>query len=302
MTLKPCPDCSTADAYIGLVTIECQNSRCKRFSRRWAATVRPGGEELRTIKSPAGTPRDGLYKGPYREPAKQLPEVPKRPEPLPPSPFRARALGLGDRVIGVEPRPLELPRRDGYGGGRGGSIVPIRGEPGRFLHTETGHEYEIRDMVPGDVAYDQVWLPPGMPCPGSQYVFFRDLSGKGPTHSSLTPKLFTNMCLQSRLSHGVEGFVESMSALVMDEDGFPLDGEAIGWYGANLFFRFEVNRLMLYEGTIAQLAAGVALSQYLCSDHEVAAYLTVRRTTKEPLPGTIVSFHLHGHTKRATSR
>lgn len=302
MTLKPCPDCQTPDAYIGLFEIQCQNPKCARFSRRWVATIRPGGETLRAVKSAAGSPKDGLYAGPYRKPAEQLPAPPVKSEPSPASPFRARAQGLGDRVIGVEPRPLELPRRDGYTSpGRSGNILPIRGEPGRFLHTGTGKEYEIREMVPGDVAYDQVWLPPGHPCPGAQYTFFRDLSGKGPERSSLTPKLFTNMNLCCRLSHGIEGFVESMSALVMDEEGFPLDGEALGWFGVNLLLRFEVNRLMVYEGTIRQLVAGVQISQYLCSDHEFDGRLTVRRTTTEPLPGAIVSLHLHGFTKRAYS-
>jgi len=101
--MKPCPDCGTPNAYVGLVSIECPSRKCARYSAKWAALVRPRTGDV-TLPPPIGTRQPPSL--PYRTPAAPLPAAEHsttrlRPHDPPPAPIIGRRRGPRTCLCGM---------------------------------------------------------------------------------------------------------------------------------------------------------------------------------------------------------
>jgi len=315
-----CPDCGAADAYIGLTNVECVNSSCARYSKKWAFTARKGDSSLWTPPEVKTHQTGGLM--PYREPAKQLPSVKARCGPGHYLCWKYDrdlcdvCAGRGrdaEREYASEKgvlRPV-APKVITSGTsafGPFGELRPIPDHPSKFWNHRENREVDFRNARDGEY-YDQIALGGeggvGGVVVGSHYEFFRDLSGKHVVGGTGKPPLSSNLVLQCRLCHGEEAIFKSASIRLIDgESGDPVSQATADWLGMNTFLRFDINSLLCVEGLLYRFYdGGVGLPQlpFVTSDNEIRANLRVGRR-KHDLPSTIVSFSIGAWIKSATTR
>src|SRR3990172_1255558 len=210
-------------------------------------------------------------------------------------------------------------------------LRPVRGEPGKFIDTVTGVEYDISEMREDD-KYDTVFFPAGAIAPGTTAIFFRDLAGKF--------LIDTNLNLQARISHGEEMIIDRVGLSVRAATGnlepTPLDVKKVL---EDAFFRLEINRLLYIEGPLIKMPSGYGVygnsvaagqgvtsngvpstpaaarlsqTQLLTSDHEFVgnlqffdrAWTGLVLADRMPTLATavLVTCWLHGLIKAATSK
>lgn len=178
------------------------------------------------------------------------------------------------------------------------SIKPIKGNPGRFLDTDTGKVLNISEYREDD-KFDTICIPNYVDVPltdGTQFIFFRDLVRK--------QAIDTNFTQPSRLAAGEKMIVDRIGLTWETTWGDEKSGTVTTDVqklvnGAHL--RIEVNRLLLTEGPAIKYAPGYGFSgsanaadlslinigtpspaavsrllktQTLTAEHEIIGYLT----------------------------
>ncbi len=216
-------------------------------------------------------------------------------------------------------------------------LKPIKGNPGRFLDTDTGKVLNISEYREDD-KFDTICIPSFAAVPltnGTQFIFFRDLTRK--------QAIDTNFTQPSRLAAGEKMVVDrigltwettwgSIKSIHVSSDIQQLVN------GAHL--RIEVNRLLLTEGPAIKYAPGYGFSgsstmdlsiinigtpspaavsrllktQTLTAEHEIIGYLTyfsrdwmdnkfeVDYKQPEPSANYFVKCWLHGLFKTAVNK
>lgn len=154
-------------------------------------------------------------------------------------------------------------------------LKPIKGQPGRFLETDSGQVLNIAEYREDD-KYDTIFIPgggvrmgPGTVLPfGTRFTFFRDILTKH--------QIDTNFTLQSRVSAGEEMIIDRIGIYphhlisgnkqeynsVEGPPAIPpniLAADIIRII-ENGYFRVDVNSQLLAEGPMFKFASGYGIS------------------------------------------
>lgn len=139
-------------------------------------------------------------------------------------------------------------------------LKPIKGQPGRFLDTNTGSVLNIAEYREDD-KYDTIFIPGGVDITfGTQFIFFRDITSKRPIDCNFTQ--------QSRLSAGEEMVIDRIGLYprhTISSGGYAMPSGLdldIVRIAENGFFRVEVNQILLSEGPAYKYASGYGINGF----------------------------------------
>lgn len=132
------------------------------------------------------------------------------------------------------------------------SLVPVKGQPGKFFNKLTGAVVDIVEWREDD-KYDTVTIPAGAIAAGTTRNFFRDLQNKA--------TIDCNFTTQRKLPAGEEMIIDRIWCYVPMAAGNTLVSPAdIKRVAENGYVRFQINRKDVAEGPVVKFPAGYGLA------------------------------------------